>query len=77
MVLYHLHTHAHRICVKKISRPRTYINTHNCSVLFHMYITFLKNFIKPDDGNRSFGRRIYLVSYINLIIQFVMTAISL
>ena len=44
MVLYHLHTHAHRICVKKISRPRTYINTHNCSVLFHMYITFLKKF---------------------------------
>jgi len=38
------------------SRPLTYTNTNNCSVLYHIYIVSLINCIQPDDGHSSNDR---------------------
>ena len=34
---------------------KTYTNTNNCSVLYHIYIASLINCIQPDDGHSSIG----------------------
>jgi len=36
--------------------PLNYTNTHNCSVLYHIYIASLINCIQPDNGHSSNGR---------------------
>ena len=42
--------------VQTRSRPFTYTNTNNCSVLYHIYIAALINCIQPDDGHSSIDR---------------------
>jgi len=40
------------------SRPLTYTNTNNYSVLYHIYIASLIKFIQPDDVHSSIDRNI-------------------
>ena len=61
-------TLAHRNCVNEISSPN-YTITNDYSVLYHIYIASVINFIQPDDGYISIGRNMLLINYINLIIQ--------